>query len=258
MITNPSWLVYDAGQVWNTRFNPTVNGYLHIGHLLIALVNEHEAHASGGKFTVRLDDNQPDWLSHLGYEKVNHYSQAIKEDLEPFVEVDAWTSQLHDYHEALWSQHTLIPLRPMPVKQSNGKVYSPIFEYIPEWIPEPEVVMYPYAPHYTIEKAFCDYFDGVNWLIRGVDIVTEYALYEYVCEMHDLPRVRQTFIPRLKRLVGDIALQLSKTNGGSTIRSLVKKHGEDGVIDALRSACLIDPGGDFAIENLMPEPVIIL
>ena len=49
-----------------TRFNPTTNGPLHIGHAYTALVNQHEAHASGGKFVLRFDDNTRYWMQKLG------------------------------------------------------------------------------------------------------------------------------------------------------------------------------------------------
>ena len=49
-----------------TRFNPTTNGALHIGHAYTALVNQHEAHASGGKYILRFDDNTRYWVRKLG------------------------------------------------------------------------------------------------------------------------------------------------------------------------------------------------
>lgn len=252
-IINPSWLVYNDSTVWNTRFNPTVNGFLHMGHLLTALVNECEAHRSGGKFIVRFDDNQPDWISYLGMPKIEEYRKAIIEDLAPYVEVDEWISQFDnpDVPE-------LIPLPEMPIKVTNGKVYMPLYEFIPEWIPDAEMTMFPYAPHYTAEKVWLDFQEGINWLIRGVDLASEYAFYEYICEMASLPRVRQTYIPRLRRLVGDRILPLSKTNGGTTIQEMTAAYGEDGVIEILRAGCLIDAGGDFAVDNLLPDPVIMV
>ena len=39
-----------------TRFNPTPNGALHLGHVYNILFNEQFAHNNGGKFYVRFED----------------------------------------------------------------------------------------------------------------------------------------------------------------------------------------------------------
>ena len=41
----------------STRFNPSVTGNLHLGHIFTLLVNEYYAHSRGGKFYVRFDDD---------------------------------------------------------------------------------------------------------------------------------------------------------------------------------------------------------
>jgi hypothetical protein len=46
---------------FTTRFNPTLNGYLHLGHVMMCLVNRAEATEHGGKFLVRFDDDQRYW-----------------------------------------------------------------------------------------------------------------------------------------------------------------------------------------------------
>ena len=39
-----------------TRFNPSTNGGLHLGHIYALLVNERFAHDRDGMFYVRFDD----------------------------------------------------------------------------------------------------------------------------------------------------------------------------------------------------------
>src|SRR3954466_427691 len=38
------------------RFAPSPNGYLHLGHVLSALLNHDMAHAAGGRFLLRMED----------------------------------------------------------------------------------------------------------------------------------------------------------------------------------------------------------
>jgi glutamyl/glutaminyl-tRNA synthetase len=65
----------------NTRFNPTANGNLHIGHLYLILLNYNHAKKTDGKFIVRFDDDQYYWVNNLGKEKVNQFCEEIKKDL---------------------------------------------------------------------------------------------------------------------------------------------------------------------------------
>ena len=64
---------------YNTRFNPTVSGSLHVGHLYMALVNEVEAHRSGGKFYIRVDDTQDCWVVRLGKKQIDKYYLEYRE-----------------------------------------------------------------------------------------------------------------------------------------------------------------------------------
>lgn len=246
-----------TGSPVNTRFNPTVNGALHLGHLYLALVNEHEAHRTGGKFIVRFDDNQPDWFAFLGYEKIKQLKDKIRNEISLFCHVDEWISQLDDYRSPM--PH-LIDLPNMPEVPSQNGRFVPVYDRttIPDWRPEPGLIMYPYAPHFTAEKVWLDYLEDINWLIRGVDLTTEFTLYEYICEMAKLPKVRHTYMPRLRRLVGRDALPLSKTGKGITIREAVDKLGVSGTENILREGCLIDPDGEWTVENVREEPVIVI
>ena len=50
----------------NTRFNPTANGRLYLGHLYIILLNKQAVEDNGGKFICRFDDDQDYWIERLG------------------------------------------------------------------------------------------------------------------------------------------------------------------------------------------------
>ena len=41
---------------YNTRFAPSPNGYLHLGHAYSALISEGLARKTGGKFFLRIED----------------------------------------------------------------------------------------------------------------------------------------------------------------------------------------------------------
>ena len=41
---------------YNTRFAPSPNGYLHLGHAYSALISSELAKKSGGKFFIRIED----------------------------------------------------------------------------------------------------------------------------------------------------------------------------------------------------------
>ena len=63
---------------YNTRFNPSISGALHIGHLYMALVNEMEAHRTGGKFIVRVDDTQDIWNHWIKKDERDKYLSLIR------------------------------------------------------------------------------------------------------------------------------------------------------------------------------------
>ena len=41
---------------YNTRFAPSPNGYLHLGHAYSALISSELAKKTGGKFFLRIED----------------------------------------------------------------------------------------------------------------------------------------------------------------------------------------------------------
>src|SRR5512146_1772213 len=79
----------------NTRFNPTPCGNLHLGHVVVCLVNEYQAHQlNHGKFIVRFDDNQEWWRMKLSQNGLDTYRDNMTRDIEWLeIPVDAWTCQ---------------------------------------------------------------------------------------------------------------------------------------------------------------------
>ncbi len=235
---------------YNTRFNPTPTGPLHIGHLYNALVNYTEAKKSGGEFFVRIDDTQPYWNNKLGLQVVSQLVSEYRVQLGKFMDVSNWQRQslLPDIDEII-----------------NGE---PFLQFIPkakwfhelnvEWIPDRDLAMYPCTPMLTFEKVLWDFESHVNWLIRGEDLATETSLYDYYTQVIGLPPVRHTLIPRLR--AGDKNnLQnsiISKTKGEYLLQDQIDRYGVDEIVEMLKMSCLINTNADFTVDNVKCNPII--
>lgn len=242
-------------KVYNTRFNPTVNGPLHIGHLYVIKVNEAMAHDFGhhGKFTMRFDDNQKFYQMMRPADEMDRLKIEMRSDVEwAGVKVDAWTSQLS------LEQTTKSFLQ----RFNNGplKVIEP-FQHrnLPDII-SATIVPFPYAPVFTAEKVILDTLDYITWLIRGEDLIDEYSLYTYFCDIWDLHNPEHVYLPRLlldhkTELIEDITV-VSKTAGKNTIREYrLQGWTPKQLIDKLADSCLKKPEMGWNIENIKEQPV---
>jgi len=231
----------------NTRFNPTTNGPLHIGHLYVALVNEHEAHRHGDKFILRFDDNQfyHRWVTGGDIPSI---CREMLDDLQwcgVHPDVVSSQSELQEKTERLLSKfgyHKRGVLR-----------HHWTHAYLPETKSER---MYPYVADYTAEKVIQDMIEGVSVLIRGVDLLSEFSLYNYFCDLWDIPIPKQVFLPRL-RLQGGVLSDVSKTLGNCKIRDYRGRGvSKEEVLTMLRTVCLKDIQGDWTIENVKNDPIL--
>ena len=243
---------------WNTRFCPTITGAeLHVGHLYTALVNEREAHRSGGRFLIRIDDTQEYWKDQIGLASRGIGERYISQ-IEMFMDVDKveWQSEMPE------------PKRLIGKHQLN--IYNTIFDNVEkeqmvyiqicDWIPDGDMQMYPYTSKYTFEKAMWDFYEGTNWLIRGEDLVSEAAFYAFFTTLFGLPWVMQTYLPRLRaenRQELRNTAPISKKCGNYQLSKQITKLGVDGVMQNLKQSCLIDPEGDFFLENIKWNPTIV-
>lgn len=194
----------------NTRFNPTVNGPLHLGHVYTILVNQGEARASGGKFGVRFDDTQRPWIWKLGQEAVDRYREGMKEDLE-------WLGIQPDYYD---SQAAMMEEVESLLKEFGYEPRPEMFRALPE----ADVVgsnhhFYPYTDRLTAEKVIMDYLEAVTWLIRGKELLTEDCLYQHYADRFEMWSPRRTYLPRLNTGGMD---EISKTAGRLKIEEFRK------------------------------------
>ena len=230
-----------------TRFNPTANGPLHAGHIYMAMINEAIAHESSGKFLVRLDDTSPVTMAIVGRERMDAIAVGQRYDLEWLgIPVDEWSRQsesITQIHAAVSQYLDLEKLPPEEIAQSQMC-----------WLMGREHMdLYPYAPRLTAEKVIWDAQAGVNLLIRGIDLVTEFSLYQHFCFKFGVPTPRQIYLPRLMGSQGDIR----KSLGGQSIADLrAAGYTAKQVKDKIEKACLRSPSDGWSLRNLKPEPTL--
>jgi glutamyl/glutaminyl-tRNA synthetase len=226
----------------NTRLNPTNDGGLHYGHVFLALINEAEAHRTGGKFYVRFDDNQLIWQLRLATVEARLYKEKQVHELE-WCEIPVDTFESND------------DMMPDVIRWMNAlglipNVSETIRDHGFEWIGN-KMEPYPYLPICTAEKVVMDFMEDIDLLIRGEDLITEASLYKYYCDLCGWEAPRQVYLPRLI-LSGK---EMSKTNGIGSLEEYIDGGGTPGKLrDMLAKACLIDPKGEWLIENVKDRP----
>jgi len=227
--------------MYSTRLNTSVNGPLHLGHIYTGLINESVAHETGGKFIVRWDDSHPIRLVTLGRAKTELILKGQRDDLEWLgFEPDKWIKQsdiIDEVHEYLSKRADVLLDKNPP-------------EVIPELIGN-DILLYPLTPMLTAEKVVMDWMEGVNLLIRGIDLLSEYSLYQYYCERFGLPRPKHIYLPRLRWKDGD----MSKTGGAQTVFDLRRDgYTPQEVLDMVGIACLRNTPNGWTFQNLKSEP----
>jgi hypothetical protein len=96
--------------------------------------------------------------------------------------------------------------------------------------------------------------DNINLLIRGDDLITEFSLYCEWREKLGQPQFLHAYIPRLDLESNRGVQQISKTFGGYKIGDMVNIYTIPGVLEMLKEGCLIDPTGEFDLNNLKANP----
>lgn len=231
--------------IWNTRFNPTANGPLHLGHIYLLLINAHEAKKSGGKFGIRFDNTQRSWLYNQGRQRTEDYIKDMSDDID-------WLGIKPDFID---KQSDMI--------RNVNKLLNDEFNYEPD--PEAwscgmgaEVVgashhYYPYTDRLTSEKVIMDCMEGVNWLIRGMDLITEDCLYRHFCNKFQIFIPRMSYIPRLYCGISSV----SKTEGKYQLKQFREKGmSMTNLIIMLARDCLIDPEIGWLVDNIKDNPTI--
>lgn len=229
-----------------TRFNPTTNGYLHLGHAYALMINERFAHDQGGKFIVRFDDTSPTVLALSDQAKLN-ILESQEEDIDWLdIQVDSWQYQsvLMDGINYTLKTSGLDDL----IDAAEGAHILPTFIRMmgTDWLP------YPYVPRQTAERVIMDATLGATHLIRGEEFTLEFGLYCYFCEFLGYPRPEFVFLPRLTDKDGK---DISKTNGGYKIRELRDAgYSATEVKNLIAYASLVWPANGWKLHNLKVAP----
>lgn len=233
-------------QIKNTRFNPTADGELHIGHMFVAKVNETVAHLSGGKFVVRFDDSQEVWRVRLGETRIATHIENMLADLK----------YMGIYPDEVCEEREMESEMVRRLKWYNGNDRLPVREQI--WVNNsadivafPNMVAYPYHAYLTARKVIYDEISEINCLIRGIDLMTESSLYAYFCDLWGIPAPQQIYLPRIMDFDG---AELSKSrNNPYSVRTMREQNIDPNVVwSHIASACLIFPNLPFTPDNIRP------
>jgi len=233
-----------------TRFNPTANGPLHIGHAYTALVNEHLAHSTGGHFVLRFDDNTRYWRQKLaGAAPVSKIAQGQLDDLHWLgIEPDqiVYQTDVETGVKRFLAQST---------KWQHVVDHFSHTEWDPVVISDPPINAFGLLSYITAEKVVLDYWERVTTLVRGLELLSEHALYLYFCALLGFDPPRGVYIPRLMAYEGEDLTEVSKTEGNWKIRDLRDRGINPAmVLDTLRASCLVRPSEGWGLDNLKFAP----
>ena len=229
--------------ILNTRFNPTMNGPLHIGHVFNILVNRTEAERHQGKFGIRFDDNQRANVWMYGWDKIKSFIDSVKEDMEWLGIVPDWYSR-----QSEWEGRIADLLENEFHYQCSEAHFG--YPYVPDVIGIDQV-WYPYTERLTCEKVIMDHLEGIRWVIRGYDLLVEDCFYRFFTDKFGLPTPYMTYIPRLI-FEGDV---VSKTDGRFPVNRFREKgmHPSE-LIARLAQDCLTQEG--WLVEHVKAHPVL--
>lgn len=226
-----------------TRFNPTANGPLHVGHIYNALVCQ----AVADQFILRFDDNQRYWLVELGEDVMEQYAAMQLRDL-------LWMGISPDI-VAYQSQMEHIVLAEIAHCPRWRAVYDHVHE--PVIVSDPRIEPWGTDFPVTVEKVILDHAQDVTVTVRGLELLQENALYWYLCGIFGFPQPEMIYIPRLMTRDGSELTNISKTLGEWKIQDLRARGVEPETIRAiLRQSCLVDPDGDWLPANVKGSPVL--
>lgn len=231
-----------------TRFNPTANGLLHIGHLYTALVNRGMAKSNKyGKFIIRIEDDNQHIIDKYPADKRWGWVECMITDMD-------WAGLIPDQlycqsNREREIQEFMGEAGINPPRQPRRSQHFPL-------TPQNDTLFYSYVPYFTFKKVILDYLDSVTYLIRGMDLMSEFSLYDWFCEVLNLPIPEQYYLPRLAVAQNNDLNQISKTVGGYTLASF-RENGVDcdELEFRLSKSCLIDITKPWTIDNIKTQPV---
>ncbi len=231
----------------NTRFEPSTNGGLHLGHIYIAMLNREIARQSGGKFLIRFDD-AGDNLKVLGSSRIKGIRNQMLIDL-------SWmglNGDVLEFNSRAWAEADEI-IKSAGLRVPLEPAYYANYQQTPTWLAKPGLLIYPYTPTLTARKVVLDRLAGVDLLIRGEELMTELSLYCYYCDVLGYPRPTFVHVPRLR--AG--SSEMSKTLGNDQLADFrANGYSPDMIMEMLAIACLKNPANGWSLLNLKEAPCL--
>jgi glutamyl/glutaminyl-tRNA synthetase len=169
-----------------------------VGHAWVAWCNFRAAKATGGTFSVIIDD--------LVYDAqcLDLRSMSVEKATAGWVDSLTWlfgeppdrvavSSEFTAKHDAACEQLGI--RRPVQFGPLNF-VGDPVFQAVPATVPPHEYAVH---PSFVVARVVDDRELGVEGFVRGTDLVRECALYDYFCHALGYPSVRQSYVPTVTR-----------------------------------------------------------
>jgi len=243
-----------------TRFNPTANGPLHLGHVYIAMLNQHMAHTSGGKFIVRIDDISIDTLYSMTVEQMNRYADEQLEALDwlgiQADEVIREKDMHQDVYHFVAHNGWYIPEYKWKFSLAiNPALYNDFISQEDEWYPYTAAEAsewYPYSDYLTYLKVIRDELNGVTTLIRGDDLRGEFSLYQHFRKKFGLPEIVHFYMPRMYR--NDLGIVSKFHKAVPVLRYIENGWKPDDILELLAKSALRDIDKGWDIYNVKREP----
>lgn len=235
-----------------TRLAPSLNGPLHLGHIVALLINEQFAHSVGGKVYVRFDD-----ISHHSVKSGRH--QRIMDEQKFDIEwlgipIDDWqTDSAYEQNALELLKKANFPM--LPEDETKEYVFPQSMRLGSTYI------SYPFCPRQTAVRVVIDHMTGITHLIRGDDFLAEFSYYHFVSDWMKYysgePYMMPEYycVPRLESSQGDI----SKTNGGFTVAEFrARGYSAEDILEMLAKACLVGPVNGWSFFNLKKNPLLVV
>ena len=235
-----------------TRFNPTISGPLHVGHLYLIRLNQALA-GERGRFTVRIDDEDLCVAAALDAATQRKNLKAMLDDLE-WLDISPAAITLHSEHRDQCAAELRHLGMALPVEVPGGSCpidYAPCRRScdVPTVVGEEKTEQF--SPWNAAVRVILDRLNGIDLVVRGRELFGEYQLYQYVCQQLGYPLPRHVYVPRL--MMGGEAV--SKSAGTMTLGALrTAGYTPQGLEAILRRACLVKPLGPWHYSNLLSQP----
>lgn len=221
----------------NTQFAPSPSGYMHVGHLWLAMLCRAVADAQGGRFILAFDDlTAPAFVGASQVAKISDDTRRLLEAVQCEPDVVCWCSRERPVLEGfLQSRGLALAEAALPVR-----LFQPLAG---GWHDYSELQV-KHVAYYAVS----DYLHGVNPLIEGADLAPLMGLYLAFCGQLGLPTPEVHLLPR----VSVNAVVAAKSHSAAPASHYLEQLGPEALCEAIRRGCLREWDGPLALANVNP------